>query len=161
MVKIRTLLDEVIAFLQSKTELAGVDISAGPTGLNDIKDIGIQPPAIIVFVQPDVSDQPNFDGFSPYTNALVTIFTCCSAETPQYAALDSVDLAFVVENLIWTDEALRNYLDSLDADIVEGATPKNANIYPHKIEYGEKVTYDDYYSDFASSYLSLKITIAK
>ena len=161
MLNIKTLLDEVINFLKSSNALTENDIIPGETGVNDIKDIGIKPPTIIVYVQPDTADQQNYDGYSPYTNALVTIFTCCDGISSQDAALNSTMLAFLVEKTIWDEEAFKNYLDGLDSDLQEGDIPKQANDYPNKINYGEKVTYDDYYTDFASSYFSLKISIAK
>lgn len=155
MVKMRVLLDEVIAFLKARTELADCEIEAGQVNINDIHDMIVKLPTILIFVQPETSDPKNFDGYTPHATATVTIFTCCDGDTSQHAAIASTELAYLVEALIWTNEALRNYLDGLDI------STKQANNSPHTIEYGDKVTYDDYYTDFASSFFSLRISIAK
>jgi hypothetical protein len=153
MVDIKTLLNETEKFLKAATldYPEAVAISKGPTGLKNIADAGLNPPEVLIYVEPDKNDQESFDGYSSFAKALVTFYACASGATAQDAAIESTMLAYAVEKAIWKDEAFMQYLNTLEQE----------DKHPHNIGYDEKVTYDNFYSDFATSYFSIKVSIVK
>jgi len=168
MVKYKTLTELIPEFLNSgmnilsgegNEELAPivVNVENGLTGLKEISDIGVNPPALLIYYEPDTSPFANFDGYSPFRNVLVTIFGIASNSDSLQAGIDAIELCDRAENLIWgidgnMSSGLRDYINSSEDQADTNGT---------SIDFGEKVTFDDYYPDFAAAYFTIKVTTAK